>query len=512
MVETRDPDELEPHPKNWEIYREEDVDPAFVERIEERGQEETVKITPESNFTDADWTIISGHRRVKAAQEIGQEVEVEVVGPYETKGEELDALLNYNDDRNETPAQEIRIVDEWREVYRESPDSEAGTAVEKACELVSFGKTTYYNGRKVRKKAEAGNEVAQREWEKLERGEETIGGAYEEVVKAEERQERSQRRQEIVQRSGGEVEFVNEPPKLDLPDPGAPLGSEPSLEPESIFPYPGGKKAFCEWIISKMPTHKTYVEPFGGAANVLYNKPIEQFGRYTEVYNDRNDDLANFFEVLKNEPRRLQNRLQPVDFTKSEYEAWTERWYDEGWRPEDRVKWAAVLFFNRFAQWGAKDEELTVFNEDKIEQFHKKRPELQRFAVRFEDVVIENLDYRELLDKYDDEDTLFYFDPPYIGTEDLVQSEGFDHVEFAERLLGLEGKWLVSYGEEVPEALAQEADHEEVREVSRGMASGKPSLERLLMNYPEDEEGGFLTKYHEPPRGIYDERPPDPEE
>jgi len=53
----------------------------------------------------------------------------------------------------------------------------------------------------------------------------------------------------------------------------------------SIITYYGGKGHSWRRIIPHFPPHRTYAEPFGGAANVLLNKPPSP----VEVYNDRSD-------------------------------------------------------------------------------------------------------------------------------------------------------------------------------------------------------------------------------
>jgi hypothetical protein len=63
----------------------------------------------------------------------------------------------------------------------------------------------------------------------------------------------------------------------------------------SALRYFGGKWAIAPWIISHMPSHRIYVEPFGGAASVLLRKPRSKI----EVYNDADDEIVGIFRVIQ---------------------------------------------------------------------------------------------------------------------------------------------------------------------------------------------------------------------
>ena len=285
----------------------------------------------------------------------------------------------------------------------------------------------------------------------------------------------------------------------------------------TCFPYPGGKSQYAAWIVSSLPAHSCYVEAFGGSGAVFFNKEPSQI----EVYNDLDGDIPHFFRVLRDDGEDLQEYLRQVEFSKDLYEQWTRRWY-EGWRPSDDVKRAAVFYFSRYAQWGGKYEGISGFarsasGRDKAKTWRKKVEDLEDFQERLNDqapgewppdfvdfkdrargVLIDNLDYRELFEKYDadnsdGEGTFFYCDPPYVDTEHRYSGDGFDHEAFIDALLDLEGDWLVSYGTEVPERLQsfRTESEEATRGIDRVSSNGKAAHERLIKSYPKHRERSF---------------------
>ncbi len=59
--------------------------------------------------------------------------------------------------------------------------------------------------------------------------------------------------------------------------------------------YIGGKNRLAARIISILPEHVAYVEPFAGGAQVLFHKPPSE----VEVLNDLDFDIVNFFRVCQ---------------------------------------------------------------------------------------------------------------------------------------------------------------------------------------------------------------------
>jgi site-specific DNA-adenine methylase len=60
----------------------------------------------------------------------------------------------------------------------------------------------------------------------------------------------------------------------------------------------GGKHYLADRIISLIPPHTHYVEPYAGGLSVLFAKPAELIEGHSEVVNDLNGNLVNFWDVL----------------------------------------------------------------------------------------------------------------------------------------------------------------------------------------------------------------------
>lgn len=264
--------------------------------------------------------------------------------------------------------------------------------------------------------------------------------------------------------------------------------------PKNVFPYPGNKARHSEWILQHFPDHECYVELFGGAAGVLFNKQRSKL----EVYNDLNGDIPHFFRVLRDKGEELQEWLEKVPYSREVYENWATDYYD-GFRPDDDIKRAGRFFALRYLSFSGRIDSKGGFasaagNTDTIQarQFTHKVDRLGQFQERLRSVEIESRNAFEVIQRHDSENALFYADPPYEGTEGKYNSEGFNHQELAQTAKEINGKIAISY-DSVPSLYGDEfSTISKSSNFSGGNTNGRNDCtEYLIMNYDPQDTATF---------------------
>jgi DNA adenine methylase len=221
----------------------------------------------------------------------------------------------------------------------------------------------------------------------------------------------------------------------------------------SPFGYPGGKAYLAPWIIDHLPSHDAYVEPFAGSAAVLVQKPLSG----SEVINDKDGDVVQFFRALRDQTDELVSWLQETPYARDTHRRFANQFY-AGFRPDDPVERAGRFFYLRYSQFAGKYRTKSGFSSsakrDQAAKFRNATKKLEAVADRLRSVQVENRDWREMFERFSAENTVWYCDPPYVGPGDSLYSHdgSFDHSEFVAALDDLEGDWIVSY-EEIPDDL-----------------------------------------------------------
>jgi DNA adenine methylase len=176
---------------------------------------------------------------------------------------------------------------------------------------------------------------------------------------------------------------------------------------------------------------------FGGGAGFLLNKEPS----YLEVYNDLDDELYNFFMVLKHAPWELAAALQWMPISRKLIGVLNDTPNDQ----MTEVERAAKLFYiSNLGFSGTRGANLPATTMRRA--YRNKIGDLIDFGNRMVDVVIENLDFEDVIKRYDSPDTVFYCDPPYAGLDYYGPSFGEDeHQRLANALYNIKGKACISY-------------------------------------------------------------------
>ena len=210
----------------------------------------------------------------------------------------------------------------------------------------------------------------------------------------------------------------------------------------SLIAWVGGKRLLRPKIAELVPTDKiSYIEPFGGAAWVLFYKDRWAL---TEVYNDYDSRLVNLFRVVKYHHGEFLKELRWIVNSR---EFFTQLKRTEGLTD---IQQAARFFYLIRFSFGAKAEH---FGTGATSGGAKASPDLinkltEDVHHRLSTVTIEHLSFAECINKYDHPKAFFYCDPPYTqGAKHQVTFNDEDHMVLAKALSNIKGRFLLSYND-----------------------------------------------------------------
>ena len=279
-----------------------------------------------------------------------------------------------------------------------------------------------------------------------------------------------------------------------------------------MLSYIGGKSKIGKWIVPFYDKDmETYVETFGGMFWCFFNMDLKQFPNLKKVvYNDFNPLNHNLFQCIKN-PERLLESLNSISCQKFGEEI-TPSIYKEQF-----LSFQAEIFDKNFNLKAGNYEIAAKYAYVLTQVFSGSKPETSSFIdlkgkykskyLTFRDKLskpdwvehflkiteVENMDFADVITKYDSPTTYIYLDPPYWKTENYYNNHDFDredHERLAKVLHNVQGKFSLSYYdfELLHEWFPEEQYRWEKKEFAKAAAAKKGTKqnmgeELLILNY-----------------------------
>lgn len=295
------------------------------------------------------------------------------------------------------------------------------------------------------------------------------------------------------------------------------MQSEGKISPITSKPlkWHGGKHYLADRIIKLMPEHTHYVEPYAGGLSVLLAKPAELIKGHSEVVNDLNGGLSNFWDVLSSEElfSELKCRLESTPFSERIWE--TAALQNQATTPKEDMVDSAVRFFIQYRQsrQGLGKDFATLSRNrtrrgmnEQVSSWLAAVEGLPEAHERLKRVVVLNRDAAQVIQQQDGTNSFFYLDPPYLHeTRTAKNAYEFEmsrdeHKNLLNVLLNVKGKFILSgYRSDLYDEFAQLSNWQRVDiQIDNKASSAKKKetkTECLWMNFVPQDQSGKLLKW-----------------
>jgi len=235
-----------------------------------------------------------------------------------------------------------------------------------------------------------------------------------------------------------------------------------------MISYIGGKARIGKWITPFIPTDiETYVEGFSGMFWVFFNMDLDKYPYLkTVVYNDYNRLNSNLmkwakqYDVMWEELSKYPCQQLGVVDTPPEYGEMFREFQKEVFDPnliindENSLEIAGKYVYVLTQVFSGSKPETASYTDYKGKYRCKvlifmdklKNP---KYREHFDKIsFVENMDFEDVVNKYDSPTTYFYMDPPYWKTENYYSNHDFDskdHERLANKLKNIQGRFSLSY-------------------------------------------------------------------
>lgn len=227
-----------------------------------------------------------------------------------------------------------------------------------------------------------------------------------------------------------------------------------ALEYLRLLKYPGAKTTMIPDIenIFHNSELRRFIDVFGGSGIILLNVTAPE-----KIYNDADREMFNLFRVLQKHSQTLYNNLydsvQHGDLSRAQLKIRKKGKFheedDAELGPDDlalkTLKRHMLGFGGMGNTYNTVEKSVHRYAMKTLEQF----PDIQREVKTW---ILENLDFRDLIKKYDSKGAFFYLDPPYFGKNWYnINFKNEDYEDLNDLMKGMKGKYLMNIDAEQDE-------------------------------------------------------------
>lgn len=214
-----------------------------------------------------------------------------------------------------------------------------------------------------------------------------------------------------------------------------------------ILKYPGAKNRLSEWICSLIPEHEVYLEPYFGSGAVFFNKPQARI----ETINDLDENVVNFFRVIREQPDKFMEQLKLTPYARKEYE-----YAFINCEEDDEIEKARKFAIRCWMGFGCSNRYQNGFRTSQqssspttTKQWNDFISVIPYVTQRLQNAQIECRPAIQLLEMYDTSDVFIYLDPPYVPEtrkkyQYVHEATYKEHVELLEVIVNHPGRILIS--------------------------------------------------------------------
>jgi len=264
------------------------------------------------------------------------------------------------------------------------------------------------------------------------------------------------------------------------------------------FNYFGGKFTFLDELYQYFPVDFTHlVDVFAGSFVVSLNYK----GKVIKTANEINEEVTNFFTVLRDRRPELVQALQLTPCSNAEF----NRCWDMTGDPLERARRYYVRVRQSFYGLGAQRQnkgwhmtkmQVNCQGGATVSKWKNAIPKLDEVALQIaQNFQITNFDYQDCIDKIDFDRAFFYCDPPYPLSCRKSQKDYYrfeftddDHINLAKKLYKIKGLAMVSsYDNELYDKLYTQKGWQKIKLAPKmnNIRSGKVQ-EVIWFNYSID--------------------------